>query len=134
MFETRKILALPDYPISAQCCRVPVAVGHYENVWLSLQKPASLEAIAEVLSDAQSAPFVRFLPGASGDGISALYAARDRDRALVGRLRSDPRDASGRSVCLTVVGDNLRLGAATNAVRLATRWFPGQDRELNVPE
>jgi aspartate-semialdehyde dehydrogenase len=64
--------------------------------------------------------------------LSALSCARDRDRALVGRLRKDERDASGRSVCLTVVGDNLRLGAATNAVRLATRWFPGKDAELNV--
>ena len=47
----------------------------------------------------------------------------DRDRALVGRVRTDARDESRRSLCLTVVGDNLRLGAATNAVRIASRWF-----------
>ncbi|MEY4577890.1 MAG: hypothetical protein RL701_2593 [Pseudomonadota bacterium] len=129
MSESRKIFNLPDFPISAQCCRVAVAVGHYENVWLTLQKPASLEEISAALADA---PFVRFFAGATGDGLSALSSARDRDRALVGRLRKDARDTSGRSVCLTVVGDNLRLGAATNAVRLATRWFPGKDAELNV--
>jgi aspartate-semialdehyde dehydrogenase len=131
-FETRKILRLPDFPISVQCCRVAVAVGHYENVWLTLQKPASLEDIARILADGAASPFVRFLPGASGEGLSAQSAVRDRDRALVGRLRADERDTSGRSLCLTVVGDNLRLGAATNAVRLATRWFPSQDPELGV--
>jgi len=55
-----------------------------------------------------------------------------RDSAPVGRLRLDVRDASGRTVCLTVIDDNLRLGAATNAVRLATAWFPGHDDSLNV--
>jgi len=132
MFEARKILRLPELPISAQCCRVPVAVGHYENAWVSLREPVSLETLSGVLSDAAATPFVRFLPGAVGEGLSAGDAVRDRDRALVGRLRYDNRDASHRSVCLTVVADNLRLGAATNAVRLATRWFPGQDAELNV--
>jgi aspartate-semialdehyde dehydrogenase len=128
-FESRKILREPDLAISAQCCRVPVAVGHYENVWLTLASPASLEEIEEVLSNT---PFVRFFPGASGNGLSALSCVHDRDRALVGRLRWDERDGSGQSVCLTVVGDNLRLGAATNAVRLATAWFPGRDAALNV--
>ena len=42
-------------------------------------------------------------------------------------------DDGGRSFCITVVGDNLRLGAATNAVRIATRWFPTADRELQSP-
>lgn len=126
-FESRKILQRPEFPISAQCCRVAVAVGHYENVWLTLEQPASLDEIAALLSEA---PFVRFLTGASGEGLSAQFCTRDRDRALVGRLRLDPRDPSGRSLCLTVVADNLRLGAATNAVRLATRWFPSRDPEL----
>lgn len=46
------------------------------------------------------------------------------------RHRLDARDPSGRSVCLTVVGDNLRLGAATNAVRIASRWFSSKASEL----
>jgi aspartate-semialdehyde dehydrogenase len=131
VFETRKILQLPELAIAAQCCRVPVAVGHYENVWLTLASNASMEEIARVLSDAAVAPFTKFLPGAPGDGLSSVAAVRQRDLALVGRLRQDARDPSGRSYCLTVVADNLRLGAATNAVRLATRWFPGEDRALN---
>ncbi len=125
MFESRKILGLGELPISVQCCRVAVAVGHYENVWLTLREAAKLDDVAAAL---RAAPFVRFLPGPAGEGLSALAAVHDRDRALVGRLRSDVRDASGKGVCLTVVGDNLRLGAATNAVRLAARWFPSRSQ------
>ncbi|MET0340765.1 MAG: aspartate-semialdehyde dehydrogenase [Polyangiales bacterium] len=129
MFESQKILRQP-LAISAQCCRVPVAVGHYENVWLTLEREAGLD---EILATLETGLYVHVLSGASGDGLSAVASVHDRDRALVGRLRSDARDASGRSVCLTVVGDNLRLGAATNAVRLASRWFPARDASLNVP-
>jgi aspartate-semialdehyde dehydrogenase len=129
-FESRKILRLPGLAISAQCCRVPVAVGHYENAWLTLGKKATTGEIATLLADPREAPFVRWLPGAVGEGLSALSCVHDRDRTLVGRLRSDDRDASGRSFCLTVVGDNLRVGAATNAVRIASRWFAAADREL----
>jgi aspartate-semialdehyde dehydrogenase len=111
---------------------VPVAVGHYENAWVSFEKKVALEEIAAVLGDAKSAPFVRFFPGSSGDGLSALSCVRDRDRTLVGRIRLDERDASGKSVCLTVVGDNLRLGAATNAVRIASRWYKSADPDLNA--
>jgi aspartate-semialdehyde dehydrogenase len=131
-FESRKILRMPGLPLSAQCCRVPVAVGHYENVWLTLGKKATLDEIADALGDSREAPFVRWLPGASGEGLSALSCVHDRDRALVGRLRVDERDPSGRSVCLTVVADNLRLGAATNAVRVASRWFPSADPSLGA--
>ena len=129
MFEAKKILELPGLSISAQCCRVAVAVGHYENAWVSFERALDLEAAAAVLLGAR---FVRFLPGAAGEGLSAVACTRDRDRALVGRLRLDARDASGRSLCLTVVGDNLRLGAATNAVRIASRWYPSQDPELQA--
>jgi aspartate-semialdehyde dehydrogenase len=132
MFEAKKILELPELGVSAQCCRVGVAVGHYENAWVTFGKQISLERIAEVLSDKEKAPFVRFLPGAAGEGLSALYCVKDRDRALVGRLRFDARDPSRRTVCITVVGDNLRLGAATNAVRAASRWFKSSDPELQA--
>ncbi len=131
-FESRKILRMPDFPVSAQCCRVPVAVGHYENAWLTLGRKASLDEIGAVLGEAREAPFVRWLPGAVGEGLSALSCVHDRDRAIVGRLRLDDRDPTGRSVCLTVVGDNLRLGAATNAVRIASRWFPSADPDLGA--
>jgi aspartate-semialdehyde dehydrogenase len=133
MFESRKILALPKLDISAQCCRVAVAVGHYENVWVTFSRAVNLDGVAAVLADATRATFLRYVEGAAGEGLSALGAARDRDRALVGRLRRDPRDPQKRSICLTVVADNLRLGAATNAVRIASRWFPSSDPALQTP-
>lgn len=132
MFEAKKILELPELPVSAQCCRVGVAVGHYENAWVTFGKRISLERVAELLSDSARAPFVKFLPGAAGEGLSAVACVNDRDRALCGRLRLDARDPSGRSLCLTVAGDNLRLGAATNAVRVASRWFESSDPDLQA--
>jgi aspartate-semialdehyde dehydrogenase len=92
----------------------------------------SLERVAELLADSSKSPFVSFLPGAAGEGLSALYAVKDRDNALVGRLRPDARDKSGRTVCLTVVGDNLRLGASTNAVRIASGWCKSSDPALQA--
>ena len=132
VFESRKILRLPAFAISAQCCRVPVAVGHYENAWVAFEKPVTVEDVQSVLGNEKNAPFVRFFPGSSGDGLSALSCVHDRDRTLVGRVRHDERDASGKTLCITVIGDNLRLGAATNAVRIASRWFKSNDADLSV--
>ncbi|MBI3782816.1 MAG: aspartate-semialdehyde dehydrogenase [Deltaproteobacteria bacterium] len=132
VFESKKILELPELGISAQCCRVAVAVGHYENAWITFERRVDLDEITAILSDAERAPFVRFLPGAAGEGLSSVASVRDRDRALVGRLRRDPRDATQRTICLTVVADNLRLGAATNAVRIGSRWFASKDFELQA--
>lgn len=131
--ESRKILDFPEFAISAQCCRVAVAVGHYLNAWLTLEQAPELAEIEALLGDGKHTPFVHFYPGSSGDGLSALSCVEDRDRALVGRLRRDARDASGKSLCLTMAADNLRLGAATNAIRIASRWFPSKDAELNAP-
>jgi aspartate-semialdehyde dehydrogenase len=133
MFESRKILGLPELPVSVQCCRVAVAVGHYENAWVTCERALDVDAVAAVLADVEKTPYVHYIAGPSGDGLSAVAAAQDRDRALVGRVRRDPRDVSRRTVCLTVVADNLRLGAATNAVRIASRWVPSADRDLQAP-
>jgi aspartate-semialdehyde dehydrogenase len=130
--ESRKILDLAELPVSAQCCRVAVAVGHYLNSWVTFREPAELSQLEAVLADAKSAPFIRYHAGPSGENVSAIACVRDRDRALVGRLRRDARDATGRSACLTMAADNLRLGAATNAIRIASRWFASADPELQV--
>src|SRR5262249_33536419 len=132
VFESRKILRLPAFAISAQCCRVSVAVGHYENAWVAFEKPVNLEDIQAVLGNEKTAPFVRFFPGSTGAGLSALSGVHDGDSTLVGRVRHDERDAGRKTLCLTVIGDNLRLGAATNAVRIASRWFSSNDPELSV--
>ena len=132
VFESRKIMRLPSFAISAQCCRVSVAVGHYENAWVTFEKPVSLEEVQAVLGNEKNAPFIRYFPGSSGDGLSALSCVHDRDRTLVGRVRHDERDTTRKTLCITVIGDNLRLGAATNAVRIASRWFKPNDPDLSV--
>ncbi len=133
MVESCKILAAPDLRVSAQCCRVPVAVGHYEQVWLECERPVDVAEARALLADDRENPFVHLFPAADGAGLSSLACLHERDRALVGRLRPDPREPDGRGLCLTVAGDNLRVGAATNAVRIATRWFPSADPTLQAP-
>ena len=128
--ESRKILERPDLAVVAQCCRVPVAVGHYENVWITVERPTTLEELTACWNDRA---FVRHIPGSAGEGLTALATVHDRDRALVGRVRVDPRGEPGRRFCLTVAADNLRLGAATNAVRIASQWFPAKDADLQAP-
>ena len=127
MQESRRILGLPELAVSVQCCRVPVAVGHYMNAWITFERPAELKEVEKALAET---PFARYFPGPEGDGLTALACVHDRDRALVGRLRRDLRDETKRGICLTLCGDNLRLGAATNAVRIASRWFPCKDLDL----
>ncbi len=133
MNESRKILDAASLKVSAQCCRVPVAIGHFMNVWLELKQAATLPEIEAALQQTSAAPFLSVNEGPVGDGLTALACVHDRDRTLAGRLRVDPRDDSGKTICLTVAGDNLRLGAATNAVRVASRWFPSEDAELQAP-
>jgi aspartate-semialdehyde dehydrogenase len=112
--ETRKILGRPDIAVSATCTRVPVYTGHSESVNVQTREPLSADACRELLA---GAPGVAVLDD-PGHGIypQALDAA-GRDEVLVGRIRRDP--SHERCLNLWIVGDNLRKGAATNAVQLA---------------
>jgi aspartate-semialdehyde dehydrogenase len=106
--ETRKILELPELPISATCVRVPVLVGHAEAVWIETEEPTGADRARAVLGAAPGLRLVEFpTPGA---------AAGDDD-VLVGRVRRDPTVENG--LALFVVGDNLRKGAALNAIQIA---------------
>jgi aspartate-semialdehyde dehydrogenase len=115
MAETRKILGLSeDVGISATCARVPVVTGHSESVNVQTAKDLSPEECRELLSEF---PGLVVLDDPS-DGIYPLpIAAAGRDEVLVGRIRRDP--SHERCLNLWVVGDNLRKGAATNAVQVA---------------
>ena len=106
--ETRKILELPDLPISATCVRVPVIVGHAEAVWVETEEALSPTAAENLLSEA---PGVRF------EQIPTMEEAAGGDEVLVGRIRSDPAAENG--LALFLVCDNLRKGAALNAVQIA---------------
>lgn len=109
--ELRKIIARPDLPVSATTVRVPVAVGHSEAVAFGTQRPATREQIREVLA---SAPGVTFLDGPS---YATPLDVAGTDVVSVGRLRPDR--AHGGAWLAWVVCDNLRKGAATNAVQIA---------------
>jgi aspartate-semialdehyde dehydrogenase len=106
--ETRKILELPELPVSASTMRVPVLVGHAEAVWVETEEPLSPEHATELLA---ASPAIRLderpSPGRAAGG----------DRVLVGRVRRDPTVEHG--LALLVVGDNLRKGAALNAIQIA---------------
>ncbi|HSC92501.1 MAG TPA: Asd/ArgC dimerization domain-containing protein [Gaiellaceae bacterium] len=106
--ETRKILELPALPLSASTMRVPVLVGHAEAVWVETQEPLSPERATELLGRA---------PGIRLEELPSPGRAAGGDDVLVGRVRSDPTVEHG--LALLVVGDNLRKGAALNAIQIA---------------
>jgi aspartate-semialdehyde dehydrogenase len=114
MAETRKILGRDDIGISATCVRVPVLVGHSESINIQTRDPLSPEECRELLAGAPSVVVV----DDPADGLYPLAIdVAGRDEVLVGRIRRDP--SHERCLNLWVVGDNLRKGAATNAVQLA---------------
>jgi aspartate-semialdehyde dehydrogenase len=115
--ETRKILELPELPISATCVRVPVLVGHSEAVWVELSEPLSSEDAADLLRDA---PGVRVL---DLPAVPSPAAAAGGDEVLVGRIRRDHASAPGLALYLSC--DNLRKGAALNAIQIAELLLDG---------
>ncbi len=128
MRETRKILDLSeDVGVSSTCVRVPVVTGHSESVNVQTKKDLSPEDCRELLS---GSPGLVVLDDPA-EGIYPLpIAVEGRDEVLVGRIRRDP--SHERCLNLWVVGDNLRKGAATNAVQVAQLLA---DRDLvRVPE
>ena len=112
--ETRKILERPRLPVSATCVRVPVFVAHSEAVWIETRRPLSVERARSLL---RSAPGVKLVDDASKGRYPQPVDAAGQDDVLVGRLRRD--NARPNGLVLWVSGDNLRKGAATNAVQIA---------------
>ena len=106
--ETRKILELPELPVSASTMRVPVLVGHAEAVWVETEEPLSPERATELLAAS---------PGVRLEELPTPGSAAAADEVLVGRVRRDPTVANG--LALLVVCDNLRKGAALNAIQIS---------------
>jgi aspartate-semialdehyde dehydrogenase len=105
--ETRKILELPELPISATCVRVPVLVGHAEAVWVETEEPLSTDDARGILGQA---------PGLRLEDFPTPRDATGIDDVLVGRIRRNPTVANG--LVFFVVADNLRKGAALNAIQI----------------
>jgi aspartate-semialdehyde dehydrogenase len=106
--ETQKIMELPDLPIQATCVRVPVLVGHAEAVWIETEDDLSPEHARALLEGAPSIRVEDFPSPGKAQGI---------DDVLVGRIRRDPTVEHG--LALFLASDNLRKGAALNAIQIA---------------
>ena len=108
--ESRKILGIPDLLVSGTCVRVPVFTGHSLSLNAEFARPLSVERARELLSAA---------PGVVVAEVPTPLLAAGQDPAYVGRLRRDPGVPDGRGLALFVSNDNLRKGAALNAVQIA---------------
>lgn len=114
MAETRKILGEPDLAVVATCIRVPVFYAHSEVVHVETEGPLSPDQAREILG---AAPGITLMDDPKNGVYPTPLEAEGRDDVLVGRIRQDPSVPHG--LVLWVVADNLRKGAATNAVQIA---------------
>jgi aspartate-semialdehyde dehydrogenase len=108
--ETRKILGIPELPVAVTCVRVPVYTGHSLALNATFERPLAPEWALELLRGA---------PGVDVMDVPTPLRSAGGDTCLVGRVRADHSDPSGRGLSLFVSGDNLRKGAALNAVQIA---------------
>jgi aspartate-semialdehyde dehydrogenase len=108
--ESRKILGIPELPVSGTCVRVPVFTGHSLSINAEFEAPLSVERALELLARA---------PGVAVVDVPTPLEAAGADPSFVGRVRQDPGVPNGRGLALFVSNDNLRKGAALNAVQIA---------------
>ena len=108
--ESRKILDIPDLRVSGTCVRVPVFTGHSLSINAEFASPLPAKRAAEILAEA---------PGVALSDVPTPLQAAGRDPSFVGRIRQDPGVDGERGLALFVTGDNLRKGAALNAVQIA---------------
>ena len=112
--ESRKILGLPDLLVSGTCVRVPVFTGHSLAINAEFERPITPERAVELLAGA---------PGVVLADVPTPLAAAGADPSFVGRVRADQSVPGGRGLALFVSNDNLRKGAALNAVQVAEEWL-----------
>jgi aspartate-semialdehyde dehydrogenase len=108
--ETRKIMELPELPVSATCVRVPVLVGHAESIWIETEEPLSAGHATAILA---AAPSVRI------EELPSPGKAAGIDDVLVGRIRPDRSVEGENGLALFLACDNLRKGAALNGIQIA---------------
>jgi aspartate-semialdehyde dehydrogenase len=113
LFETRKIMDLPALPVTMTCVRVPVPVGHAATMLIETERPLTVAAARQALADF---PGVRVMDDPERNQFPTPRDVAGRDEVLVGRIR---KDLGSDRLWLWQVSDNLRKGAATNAVQIA---------------
>jgi aspartate-semialdehyde dehydrogenase len=116
--ETRKIFGEPKMMITATCIRVPVARAHSESINLEFERPITPEQVRTIL---RSAPGVKIVDDREANHFPMPLEASGQDLVLVGRIRQDMSRDDGRGIELFVSGDQIRKGAATNAVQIAEK-------------
>jgi len=109
-YESRKILGIPDLRVSGTCVRVPVFTGHSLSINAEFERPISVARATELLAAA---------PGVALSDIPTPLEAAGQDPSYVGRIRQDTSVDGGRGLALFLSNDNLRKGAALNAVQIA---------------
>jgi aspartate-semialdehyde dehydrogenase len=119
--ECRRILDAPELPIGVTCIRVPVLRAHAIALTLEFDRVVSPEEVREVLA---GAPGIRVIDDRARNHFPMPSEAEGQGDVLVGRVRRDLGDPSGRSIALFVAGDQLLKGAALNAVQIAERLLP----------
>lgn len=118
--ETQKIFHAPNMRITATTVRVPVEIGHSESINLTFEKPYELEEVRRIL---ENAPSIVLLDDPAADLYPTPRKAAGTDQVYVGRIRRDFSEENALN--LWVVADNVRKGAATNAVQIAERLIKG---------
>ena len=116
--ETRKIFDCPDIAITCTCVRIPVYRAHSESINLEFTDPITPEQVRDLLS---TAPGVTLLDDRENNRFPMPIDASDKDDIFVGRIRQDESLPDNRGINLWVCGDQLRKGAALNAVQIAEK-------------
>jgi aspartate-semialdehyde dehydrogenase len=114
--ETRKIFGDPDIAIGITCVRIPVLRAHCVSVTFECERPISPQEVRQIMA---TAPGVRVVDDIEHNYFPMPVDASGRDEILVGRIRRDLSDATGRSISIFSAGDQLLKGAALNAVQIA---------------
>lgn len=116
--ETRKIFTDPKIMVTATCVRVPVPRAHCESINLEFERPITPDQVRQILS---KAPGVKIVDDIETSTFPMPILASGQDDVLVGRIRQDASRDDGRGIELFVAGDQIRKGAATNAVQIGER-------------
>ncbi|HNW92863.1 MAG TPA: aspartate-semialdehyde dehydrogenase [bacterium] len=123
--ETRKIFSAPGIMVTATCVRVPVPRAHCEAINLEFSRPITPAEVRAILA---KAPGVKIVDEPAKNHFPMPLEASNQDDILVGRIRQDISRTDGRGIDLFVAGDQIRKGAATNAIQIAQvlaerRWL-----------